>query len=276
MLSYLNQLIENKLTNEDLDNLNKTDIEKIKDLIFRKKPYYENNIFFSIISNQELLTYCNKWNLNRNINQTHVNNIYTNYEKQIIDTNNIIINNVISIAFYQNNLYILDGQHRREAILLLQKKYEFNCDIRFDIYEINTFDNMVKILKELNTAYPIDIDKLINNNIILIIDFMKKYFYHKDIGSIISNRIIRPFINENLLIDNIKKHRNILYNTDINIIKNNIIEINNIYKQYNNNKLKFNNNNKITNIMTQKANKTNCYLGFDNNFTWLQIINNKI
>ena len=71
-----------------------------------------------------------------------------------------------------NNFYILDGQHRIKAIKELLKKHLFSCKIRVDLYDTDSYDNMIKVLKDINSTYPLQIENKILGNINNILTFL--------------------------------------------------------------------------------------------------------
>jgi hypothetical protein len=235
-------------------------------------PYMKNSKFNSYIIDLEFIKFCKKWSLNRDLNIDHWNKIYKSYEKEINDNNNLILNNTIAIALYKNNFYILDGQHRLKAIKELLKKYNFSCEIRIDLYNTDNYDNMIKILKDINSTYPLLVENKIIENINNILIFFKSNYLYQKSNIIKPSNCVRPFINENLMVQKIKKSSFLLSNTNKSIIIKHITKINNDYSKMSMDELKFNNK-KITERMYLQAKKYNCFLGFDKSFQWIDNIN---
>lgn len=254
--------------NNNLD-LNEYDDDFTKNLLIEYffNPYMSNNKFNSYIVDIKFLNFCKRWCLNRDLNFDHWLNIYKSYEKEINDNNNLILNNTIAIAFYKNNFYILDGQHRIKAIKELLKKHLFSCKIRVDLYDTDSYDNMIKVLKDINSTYPLQIENKILGNINNILTFFKRTYIYQKSNIIKDKNYIRPFINEHLMVEKIKKS-SFLISSNTNTVIKYIIKINDEYSKMSMDELKFNNK-KITDRMYLQAQKYKCFLGFDKSFLWI-------
>jgi len=268
-----NNLESNFEINNNLDlNDYKEDFTKNILINYFSNPYMTNSKFKSYIIDIEFIKICKKWSLNRDLNIDHWKNIYKSYEKEINDNNNLILNNTICIALYKNNFYILDGQHRIKAIKELLKKYVFSCKIRIDLYYTNNYDNMIKVLKDINSTCPLQIENKIIGNINDILTFFKSNFIYQKSNIIKPNNCVRPFINENLMVEKIRNSSFLISSTNMSTVIKYITKINNEYSKMSIDQLRFDNK-KITERMYLQAQKYNCFLGFDKSFQWIDEIN---
>lgn len=272
---------KNKLDN-DITLNNELDLNELEEnkrsFIFKKflnNPYYETNDYKSFIVDKSFLNYTKKWSLNRNINKTHWKKLYSKFEDNIKNKNQLDLTGIITICFYENNFLIIDGQHRIKAIKELMNTYNFDCNIRIDIFYPENYEIMVKLIKKINYILPIDINKIFENNIHDIIKFIKEKYTNKDKSIVKLKSYQRPYINENKLVDELRKCKYLnLFHNKKKLFKM-ISSKNNEYKKKNINELKF--DNKSVSLQTINiADEFDCYLGLDNNYKWLLDIENNL
>ena len=251
------------------------DFEDLTQNLLRKyfsNPYMINEKFHAYIIDIDFIKYCKKWSLNRQLNIQHWNKIYKVYEKELNEDSNLIINNTIAIGLYENNFYIIDGQHRIKAVQELLKKYIFSCKIRVDLYYTNNYNDMIQVLTDINSTFPLNIENKLLSNINNILTYMKNKFCHPKSTIVRFKKSRRPFINENEMVDKLRDSKFIISCTNLNSIYKKIDKINDEYSTVDNiNELRFGNK-KITENMWLKAASYSCFLGFDTNFTWIDRI----
>jgi hypothetical protein len=269
---------ENKPSEEELFEINtELDLDELGDdfvqqlmLNFFNKPYYKTEKYISCIIDKEILQYCKKWSLNRKLNLLHWNKIYESYKLEVLENSELNIANIISLALYNNNFYIMDGQHRIKALLRLDKEYEFECILRVDLYIVNEHDEMIKILSEINTTNPLDIESLLMGNISSILAYIKSNYANGSKNILTYKKSRRPFINEPKLVEKIKKSK-FLISAEIKTVCNLIRKINIGYSWLDADELQFGKK-KVTLSMLDKAMEYSCYLGFDSEFNWINKI----
>jgi len=258
--------------NNELD-LNEYSEDFTKKLLIEyfSTPYMKNNKFNSYIIDISFLKYCKKWSLNRKLNIQHWNRIYKSYKEEINDDSSLIINNTISLGLYENNFYIIDGQHRTKAVQELLKDYVFTCKIRVDLYYTNNYDDMIKVLSDINSTFPLNIENELLSTINNILTHMKNKYSHPKSNIFTCKKSNRPYINENDMIEKLRKAKFLISSNNINSVLKNIDKINEEYSQLDPNKLKFDKK-KISVRMITRAGSYSCFLGFDTEFNWINRI----
>ena len=276
------ELLEGTKIKKD-DDLN-PDIDLNEDdniIIFIKNKfltnyYIKNNIYSGYIVDKEFIKYCTRWSLNRDINYLHWQSLYNNFKVQIEEHSYLILPNIISVAFYENNYFIIDGQHRIKAIQELNKKYIFDCKFRLDVYYPKDYEEMLDILSIINYSKPLDIEHILNKTINDILTFMKTKFTNGKTNIFRIKKCQRPLINEFDFVKKLKECKFIISQKKTSLIINKIIKINDIYQDFNTDKLKFDNKRNVTSNMIIKAGEYDCFLGFDTEFNWLDQVNNEL
>lgn len=273
-LEYYDCLITDDIDDNDLDEYE--NYEEIIKKKFLNKHYLKNNFFTSYIVDKEFLEYCCKWSLNRDIDHLHVKTLYDEFKIKINESSELDLPNTISISYYENKYFIIDGQHRIKAIKELTKNYEFDCKLRVDLYYPKNYEDMLNILSVINYSKPLDINSIFNTIINDILTFIKTEY--KNINKNIikaSNKCQRPFINEYQFVEKLKECKFIISYKKTTFIFKKIRKINERYQNLDPKKLKFNNKS-LTSNMILKAGEFNCFLGFDTDFEWLYEINSEL
>ena len=135
---------------------------------------------------------------------------------------------------------------------------------------------MINIISLINNVKPIEIKKLMESNVSKIIQFIHKTYINKNKCIIKqSDKCYRPYINELRLKNKLNGCKNISISNNIKYILDEIKNINNKYKEMKINELKFNNKD-ISDKTYKIAKNFNCFLGLDNNFKWIDIIETKL
>ena len=169
-------------------------------------------------------------------------------------------------------LFILIGFYKPDNIQELLKKYIFSCKIRVDLYYTNNYNDMIQVLTDINSTFPLNIENKLLSNINNILTYMKNKFCHPKSTIVRFKKSRRPFINENEMVDKLRDSKFIISCTNLNSIYKKIDKINDEYSKVDNiNELRFGNK-KITENMWLKAASYSCFLGFDTNFTWIDRI----
>jgi len=91
-------------------------------------------------------------------NELHVELLYR-HMKQYIDTyHDIMCTGLISFCKFENELWLLDGQHRIRALHQLSKEYPFllTLTIRTDIYHVDNKEEMESIYRIINENKKVD------------------------------------------------------------------------------------------------------------------------
>jgi len=254
--------------------------EQIKKLLNKKYYSYplRNYMIKSYIANIELSLYTNKLSINRKLTQEHFMEIYNIQNNNLKNNKPIYFAGIVTLCNYNNKLYIIDGQHRIKAMRKLFKKYK-NIDnrindvtFRVDLIDVNTYEDMIDILKMINTIVQLDIESLkIQAKNDIRIFFEDNFKFGKRCILSRSSRCMRPYICETKLLDEICKYDKLI-NLDKDLLFKLINDINKKYSKYETKKLLFNNKT-ITSNMKNTAKALNCYLGFDTDFDWIKDIN---
>jgi hypothetical protein len=168
-----------------------------------------------ILNASQLMEYSEQWEYNRILNIEKVEDIMKNIK------NKIILNTVIHCYYFNNKLIIFDGNHRREALILLYKTKEIDIKVCCYIYKNNTLTNdnihkyIVEKFKIINQNTPIPdiyndiVDNLVNDldldNLIIKKNIIENVFskYKKDYKKYysIKSKCQRPNFNETIFKD---------------------------------------------------------------------------
>jgi hypothetical protein len=279
----------------DDDNFDKDFIDKLNiDLnIYDKFTKYLLIKYFNpdnlIDKNRKYLTfkmdlncvkYFNKLSINRKLNNLHWSKIKKSFINELNDNDNeLVLSWPIVVGLFDNSFFIFDGQHRIQAINSIRKERDIYGNIQVHLYIPDNYNDILEIISDINSTKPLDVYDYLSNNIIHLIAHLKDYFVSSDGKNILTtNKARRPFINEYTLRNKLEEKDFIKsYNySKIKDIYMMIQDINEKYKEYDIGKLKFENKNKLTTHMIKIANKYNCYLGFDSNYEWIDIIEKKL
>ena len=191
----------------------------------------------------------------RGINQTHVNDIMDHIKSSEKD----LYIGVIEIAKYLGKYYVIDGQHRLMAI-----KNMSNVVIPFHVLEItvNEEEDMVRIfqLRNKNTEIPKFLKKKVPEK--LYVDIHRK-MVSKYTDMIKDEGCNRPHINMTFFLQKLKESTLFGF---INGIKQFEIIIDFINKEC---KAKAMADKTFTERMRAKAEKYDCWLGYDKNYSYL-------
>ena len=267
-------------SNLDLDDYNLYTIDILKKYFNPKNLIDQNNIFKTYkLDITKCIQKFKNLSINRKLDHEHWNKIKKNYLNEIKLSNDseLIIYCPFFIGLFENNFFIYDGQHRIKAMkkILNENVYDFTCMVHINLFFPNSYNNMLDTIKKINSSKPLDINTYINNNISEIIAHIRDKFKLSKKKSILTNKKPRrPYINEFKLRDNLGKKQYIISydNTKILDIFSLIDKINNNYSSNDyQKKIK-----KLTPHMQRISAQSNCYLGFDTDFEWIDFIEEKL
>lgn len=98
----------------------------------------------------------------RAIDMEQVNSIITFQLQHLKDYDCFFYNNPITIAEYNKNKYIIDGQHRLQSIMLLNQKYK-PFDVLFNVLSINSKKEIDEKYIAINQNKPVPLPNNIND-----------------------------------------------------------------------------------------------------------------
>jgi hypothetical protein len=179
-----------------------------------------------------LIRYIKHWSFNRQINDTFVNELYDS----IVENNKIIWTLTAIKERSNNNLYLIDGQHRFEAIkrrMTEDNNLQFNNNLYIKIYLIDDKDSesqyIIDLFNKINKNTPLGENDYPDNSIINIIQ--------KIINDPVLKRGIKtdekrhtahqPHIHKKTLNDIFQRNKDIIKTIDVDTIINNLKIINN-------------------------------------------------
>jgi hypothetical protein len=179
-----------------------------------------------------LIRYIKHWSFNRQINDDFVNELY----ESIVENNKIIWTLTAIKERSNNNLYLIDGQHRFEAIkkrMSEDSNLQFNNNLYIKIYLVDNKERdsqyIIDLFNKINKNTPLGENDYPDNSIINIIQKMindpvlirgiktdeKRHTAHQ------------PHIHKKTLNDIFQKNKDIIKTIDADTIINNLKIINN-------------------------------------------------
>ena len=178
-----------------------------------------------------LIRYIKHWSYNRQINDDFVNELY-----ESIDNNKIVWTLTAIQERSNDNLYLIDGQHRFEAIkkrMIDDNDLIYNNNIFITVYYVNNKETdsqyIIDLFNKINKNTPLGENDYPDNTIINII--------HKMIEDPVLSKGIKtdekrhsshqPFIHKKTLNDLFQKNKDIIKSIDVNLIICNLKMINN-------------------------------------------------
>jgi len=258
--SSYNEKSDNESDNSN-NSLSDNIIDCLSNYIIKKIKYNNtNNAEFGFIK-WNGLHFINIWELQRSIDNKHVQKIVQNMEINFAEKQNFYFYDPIHIAL-ENNIYlIIDGQHRLEAYKILFNKNIYPIqNVPCIIWHIKTDKERLELFDTINQRTIYDKKKLFRYKIIDIIEDLNKY------GNIWGCH--RPKINKELFIKKMELNNNVHKMESSEIIKK-IIEINNNIRQLPRNKRC---NTKCSIQVHIKAETIDFFLGYDKNMDWINNI----
>lgn len=124
-------------------------MENLKDLILTNSIILQDDLSecMTVLDSEKLDLYTDQWEYNRNLNLDKVNQI-----KEVVK-NKMMLDTVLHICYdvRNNKLIVFDGNHRREALILLHKTLKLNIKVCCYIYILDVPD----INKEIFNKFKI-------------------------------------------------------------------------------------------------------------------------
>ena len=164
--------IENKQEESDIDEedneeeLPKNRFGKLLDKIDGKN--YKGGLYKISVSQLCKIAYHHPFN--RKLNKTHIEEI-----KNGIIQDEMLTSTIKLIVDKNDDVYLLDGHHRYNALLSLNKKSKdaFQMDLYIEVYNVNEHDdeNVVELFKKANNIKKMSLD---DSPIIAISEALKK------------------------------------------------------------------------------------------------------
>lgn len=175
------------------------------------------------------------WVCNRNKSQLHINTILNDISNDYDKYNTFMMNGEFIYCKNGEKLEQIDGQHRKEVLLLFNNKYpnaEFIKEPYFTIKIINTnksseINRVFEKLMNINPYNP-DVDKP-NDNFVNFIEklYQTPEFIDTDKKSYFRENTRRPYISIYTFKNQLDKYKIIINENNISLLINKMIEINN-------------------------------------------------
>ena len=179
-----------------------------------------------------LIRYIKHWSYNRQINEDVVNELYDS----IVENNKIVWTLTAIKERSKNNLYLIDGQHRFEAIkkrMIEDNNLQFNSNLYINIYLVDNKENdsqyIIDLFNKINKNTPLGENDYPDNSIINIIQKMINDPVLKRGIKIDEKRhsAHQPYIHKKTLNEIFQKNKEIIKTIDADLIINNLKIINN-------------------------------------------------
>ena len=214
---------------------------------------------------KELIENIEPWTFNNPLDEKHVKSI----KEQLIETPALM--GVFTIIKLSNNqLYLLDGHHRHQALKLLfeENLVEEPIEIEVHCYETDTIDSpsTMNLFKKLNNTKPFSVDIRIQVLTLRIIDFMEKN-YNNAIRD--NTKKTYPFIRKKELNDALQSRIRHTQNFDYDDIIKNIARENGEYQSRGREIYRNSNTRQTWETVKRKVKQTECYLGLGDVRTWV-------
>jgi hypothetical protein len=178
-----------------------------------------------------LIRYIKHWSYNRQINEDFVNELY-----ESIDNNKIVWTLTAIQERSNDNLYLIDGQHRFEAIkkrMIDDNDLIYNNNIFITVYYVDNKETdsqyIIDLFNKINKNTPLGENDYPDNTIINII--------HKMIEDPVLSKGIKtdekrhsshqPYIHKKTLNDLFQRNKDIIKSIDVNLIICNLKMVNN-------------------------------------------------
>jgi hypothetical protein len=254
-----------KPKNTDSDELYSSDEEQER--IIKVDPLYENETV--IVAKMTAAEFINVpcWAYNRPLDTKRVIELKNN----IMSSGNIY--GVFTLVSQEKQLYIIDGQHRHQALIKAIDKNPAHLDITVIcvIYNVVEDADIVELFKKVNNTKPLDPKETPNAVIMTAIKELSKLYpnaIHFD-----KNKTVYPYVLAKDLQEQLKTiNLNNISSLDlVKIIK----RLNNKYSHLSIKSIP-NVRSNITVGAVNKARQTGFYLGIDEKWSWIEELENQI
>jgi hypothetical protein len=179
-----------------------------------------------------LIRYIKHWSYNRQINEEFVNELYDS----IVDNNKIVWTLTAIKERSNDNLYLIDGQHRFEAIkkrMTEDNNLQYNNNLYINIYLVDNKESdsqyIINLFNKINKNTPLEENDYPDNTIINIIQkIVEDPVLSKGIKTDEKRHSAhQPYIHKKTLNDLFQKNKDIIKTMDIDLIITNLKIINN-------------------------------------------------
>jgi hypothetical protein len=255
MLSWLyNKKVEDEIIEE----------EEVEEDFLKSLIYEDDNVKYYSSDVRDFIPNIKLWSSQRSINSKHVEELVKCLQKK-----NHFIGTFKLVRDKENNIRLIDGQHRYEAIKKIMKNdSSYNMNVIIELYEtdFNDSDYTINLFKDANSCLNVketDLPNIIVNKIIkkLCEKFPNMIFDISD-----GKRCNRPRINKRELYLNLKNYVHKTHKTEDDIFEE-ILRKNNSYGIRSRQTFK-----NVTKIMYDKCKESGLYLGLDLHFEWINDI----
>jgi hypothetical protein len=256
----------------DSEDKSKSKSEIFKDHIQKHSHVNISRKLYSAILSSSGIEYIEFWELQRKIDNKHVEHIFNTMRQEWCDKKTMSFYDPIHIAhvIYNDRCYVIDGQHR---VCAYKKFHDDERPFNFPIYfhTVQNDEEMLELFKLVNKRLHVDIDLLKNEKLIKLEQFLKEKY-----GDVIRKNekssskqyrpVNRPYLDSHEFFPQIRK--NIFFqNNDIEIVFHKLIEINKAIRQLP--RVKRCGEKKCSKETHNKAEKLNFFLGLDKDMKWL-------
>jgi len=112
-------------------------------------PFDNNGVATLLVGFDKLLT--GKFlNFQRDIDKNRVNNIYASYESEYLQRGDFIVFGSLLFAYFEDELYLLDGQHRFCALRKIYEQFQYVKTVTVMVYRCETKEQMFDYFKKIN------------------------------------------------------------------------------------------------------------------------------
>ncbi len=196
------------------------------------------------------------WSCNRRLDNTHVALLKT----QILESG---LNGIFTVATIDNRYYIVDGQHRYEALHeIYESGTQFKTKVVADIYRVRDEEEIFRLFKKANASRPLTEEDSPKLMLINVVDKLIKQYPQciRDVNKTIYPYITKKHIAE-LLLPLINKYNKTLENW--------IDVINSVNTQYGSCPVNMRTGD---GMFLERAKKSGFYLGLDTKDSWIKKI----
>ena len=254
----------------------------MNDLLQLSRPTFiqhppNSNIYIAFVLGKDLLKHLVIPDIQREINQTRVDELVIKLQEEY-SKNGFYDFGTLLICYYNDNLYLLNGQHRYCALKNIINIYNINISVKIEVRKAKTKENMEKLWAISNDNREVKLVK--NSSHQNIINGLRKHLNQKYQNYISdAKKPHKPNINLNHLAENMDRLRflDILHTLSLGEL---ILEVEKINNYYSKNcydielwkKWKIPAVEENLDKCMKKSPVNSLFLGLFQNFEWLQRI----